>query len=679
MLLFIAVAGNAAGEPVELSDLDQAVSLAVMWKFQPGDNAGWAAPDYDHSGWRTIRIPTGFGRDDASGELAWYRLEIQVGPPGRGPTPEERADLRLALTIGKVDSAYEVFAGGVRLGGVGAMPPSPRMDYDRHGIYPVPPQAVDSEGRLVVALRVWKSPQTWSEIGGPHEGPFLLGREANLTRQQMLSELPAVFLAGLFMVVGLFHLELYRRRPQLPGYLWFFGCSTAFAAYSFLRTQWKYQLSDNFLLLKEVEYLMLFLLVAGFIQLVWPLLGLRIGRLLRAYQLLNVATGVLVAATPGVWLNMLVLPYWELSLLGLIVHGLWTIFRQAWSDHPEARIVAVGTIGSALAFLNDIGIDRGLIVGTRLVAFGFGFLILCLALSLANRFMRIHRELLVLRDDLERRVKERTQQLLEASQAKSRFLATMSHEIRTPLNGVIGLTELLLKTELAPEQRRYAEMTRDSGDILLTLIDDILDFSKIEAVGIGIKARPFRVREVVEQSVQLLAPKAAQAGIDLTLAIEPAVPEAVVGDPDRLRQILINLVGNAVKFTEEGEVRVGVDAGDGELRFRVADTGIGIPKDSRRYLFDPFTQVDGSDSRLHGGTGLGLAICRRLCAAMGGSIWLESEVGRGSTFYFTIRAAPADAPEVFEPPRHEAPRHEPPAVGRRGEEEGAAIPGGTRS
>ncbi len=653
LVLAIAAASQATAQPaVEMTDLDQTLSLAVDWRFQPGNDLRWAAPEFDDSDWLKIRIPTGFGRYDVKSEIAWYRLTVQIGPPGHGPTPEERSDLRLAVTIGKVDSAYEIFGGGIPLGGVGKLPPAPRMDYDRHGTYAVPPTAVDTNGRLVIALRVWKTSQTRGDVGSLHEGPFLLGREAALSRRELLSELPMLFLVGLFLVVGLFHLELYRRRPQQRGYLWFFCCSSAFAGYAFLRTQWKYTLSDglaelvhiDFLLLKEIEYLLLFALVAGFIQLVWPLVGLRIGPILRAYQMLNLGTGLIVSVTPGVRLNMLVLPYWELSLLVLIAYGVKAIFRQAWLDHPEARILAVGAIGSAFAFLNDIAIDRGFIVGPRLIAFGFAFLILSLAMSLANRFHRTHRELETLRHDLESRVEERTQQLLEASQAKSRFLATMSHEIRTPLNGVIGLTQLMLRTELSFEQRDYAQKTLKSGDALLALIDDILDFSKIEAGKLTLDERPFVLRDAIEQSLELLAPTAADKGLDLSFTIDSRVPEGLIGDPDRLRQILVNLIGNAVKFTERGAVHVAVECRGQQIYFRVEDTGVGIPENRLSQLFDAFTQVDAADRKLRGGTGLGLAICRRLCEAMGGTIWVESTVGQGSVFHFTLSAEETPVP-----------------------------------
>ena len=638
---------------VELSAVEEAVSLAVAWRFQPGDDLRWAEPNFDDSDWREVQIPTGFGRTDAKSELAWYRLEIQVGSKGRD-FAEERSDLRLAVTIGKVDSAYEVFAGGIRLGGVGRLPPSPRMDYDRHGIYAVPAAAIGPEGRLVVALRVWKSPHTRGDVGGPHEGPFLFGSEARLTRRELLSELPVLFLAGFFLVVGLFHLELFRRRPQQSGYLWFFCCSAAFAGYIFLRTQWKYVpseriasllgIDDHFLLIKEVEYFLLFALVGGFVQLIWPLLGLRIGPLLRTYQWLNLATGLMVSMIPGLRLNVLVLPYWELSLMVLIAYGIWMIFRQAWRNHPEARVLAVGTIGSVATFLNDIAIDRGLFVGPRIIPFGFAFLILSLALSLANRFHRTHHELETLRRDLESRVEERTRQLVEANQAKSRFLATMSHEIRTPLNGVIGLTQLMLRTALSREQRDYARKTLQSGDTLLALIEDILDFSKIEAGKLTLEAQPFLLRDAVEQSLDLLAPKAAEKGLDLSCTIAPQAPEAVIGDQHRLRQVLVNLIGNAVKYTEEGAIRVLAEAHGEQLHFQVEDTGIGIPEDRLDQLFDAFTRIEAADGKLRRGTGLGLAICRRLCEAMGGAIGVESKVGRGSVFSFTIQAAAAATP-----------------------------------
>ncbi len=233
-----------------------------------------------------------------------------------------------------------------------------------------------------------------------------------------------------------------------------------------------------------------------------------------------------------------------------------------------------------------------------------------------------------------------------ANLAKSQFLAMMSHEIRTPMNGVIGMTSLLLDSGLTPGQLDCVETIRGSGDALLTIINDILDFSKIESGRLELEDVEFNVRECVEGGLDLLAPKFAEKGVDLLYEIGDGVPGAVRGDPTRLRQVLVNLIGNAVKFTDEGEVvlslRSGAPAPDGRvmLEFAVRDTGIGIPPEGVARLFQSFSQVDASTTRKFGGTGLGLAISKRLAEMMGGAMGVESEVGRGSTFHFTIRAEP---------------------------------------
>ncbi len=651
LLLLAAAAATvhpAAAQPLEVTTLERPVSLAGSWRFQPGSDATWAAPELDDAAWAEIEVPGPWGsQGHRDAELAWYRRTLRLAPAALGPEP------RLGLTVGEVASSYRLYAGGVLLGGVGELPPEGRQEYDRHRTYAVPAHAIEPDGRLVLALAVWRAPAAGHRAGGITGGPLELGRLEDVTRRAVTRELPQLVLAAVFALIGLYHLQLYRRRPQLSVYFWYALVALNDAAFTFLSSQWRFLLGDSFIALKEAEYLARYLLPALFIQFLWPMLSRPIGRWLRLYQLSHVALAALVVATPGLDLNLITVRIWSFWVLPTIALAAGLILWRARAGDPEAHTLAFGGLVTCATFLNDIAVGQSLWQLPSLSPYGFAAFVLAMGISLSNRFTRVYKQLDRSRIELEERVARRTRQLDDAlhaaeagSRAKSQFLANISHEIRTPMNGVIGLADVLLLTELTPEQRRHLRTIGSSGRALMRVLDDVLELSELENGAVELAAVAFDLRRETRGILDLLAPTAVDKGIELALEWPEDLPTAVRGDPARLRQILLHLIGNAVKFTDSGGVTVKVERrrAEGErlrLGFEIRDTGIGFDATQLPRLCEAFTQADASHRRRHGGAGLGLRLAHELVERMGGHLEAESIPGEGSTFRFEVPLAAA--------------------------------------
>ncbi len=428
-------------------------SLVGQWRFQPGDDSAWAAPDHDDAGWASIQVPKSWGRQgfaDVYG-MAWYRTRVRVPWPSTDP---------LGLALGKIDSAYEVYVGGRRLGGVGRLPPTPAMEYDRHRLYVVPASTREPDGSVVIALRVWRADGKSAGAAGPVEGRFEIGPMDQVTEGALLEESWQLALVLLFAAVGVFHLTLRVLRTGTSAYGWFGLLAIESAIYAFLRSQWKYLLWDDFVLLKKAEHLMIYLVPATFLQFLWVFFDRPVPRGIRALQLLVLAGGIAIVAAPGLDLALAALPAVQIAALIAAAAGTVFIVPFVRAGDPEARLLGFGACCVVLTIGSDFLTERNVVVAPRLVVYGFAMLVFGMSLALANRFHRVLGEVDGLRRDLEQRVEVRTREL---STAYSQMEALALRD---------GLTALLNRRALQDRaQAALVAARRHQAPFAVALID----------------------------------------------------------------------------------------------------------------------------------------------------------------------------------------------------------------
>ena len=635
-LLYLLLIWTSAGvqAAVSVEDLAKPVSIAGVWQFQIGDEPGWAAPGLDDSNWKQAGMPSSASQDsvDYAG-MAWYRLTIQLDLGN----PAVREQLgALAVSLGAVRSAYEVYAGGRKLGGVGALPPEPEVVYDRYRTYPIPASAIDEQGKLVLAMRVWRASGEAEQ--NPYQGPFMLGNVGDLRSSELLNAIvPNFVMAVLYLAIGLYHLLIARRNPSMREFFWFGWFALALACYSFETSQFKYSFDLPFILHKKLEYFSLYMLPFLLAETLVRVIRIQLNRAGQAFIYVFVLFAIVVVVVPNLDIHYLTLPLFQAlaaawsAVLALIMA--W----HAWQGNRRARAMVGIILLGTFATVNYVTSDSSLQGTFYLLHFSFALIILFMAVVMANTYTATLAKLELSVEQRTADLQQSNQKLEEALAVRGQFLANMSHELRTPMNAIIGLTHLGLKTELTEQQRGYLTTVEQSAHALGGIIESIFDFSKLEAGELECVQQPFALSDVVARLAAGYRADAEEKGLDILFEQDPAIPPRLVGDALRLGQVLGHLTSNAIKFTEQGQVRFSVRLLEQSenrvtLEFALADTGIGLSAEQQAHLYESFSQGDTTNTRTRGGTGLGLAISQALARLMGGAITAESTQGVGSTF-----------------------------------------------
>ena len=644
LLLVIALPSFAA---VSVTNLAEPASIAGTWRVQAGDQPDWANPDLDDSAWSLTRVPAYLpeGLKGYSGML-WFRLNVQLDMNSASVREQLGA---LGITLGEVTSAYEVYAGGAKIGGVGKLPPQPVANYNATQTWSIPTSAVSASGKLVLALRVWRDPAIGAQgEAGPQTGPLLIGNSGQLHELRINQAFwPYLMLTSIYLAFGLYHLLIARRNPGLTEFFWFGMLSTALGIYTLETSQLKYFIDLPFHWHKKLEFLVLFLAPFFLSKTLLGATRTADNPITHGFNFVFVASFAAVLLLPyQTVLHYILTPFQYCALaLSIYIAGLMT--WRAMQGSRSARGVIVVLLLIIAALINDEILAEPLIGSGNLLYLSFAVMLVFIALMMAERYTAI---LHGLESAVSRRTKELQQanrELAQAAEIKSQFLATVSHEMRTPMNAILGMAHLGLKTNLDEQQRDYLTKLDQSAGDLQEIIDSILDFSKLQDGELECVALPFSPAFLVKELDRVWRGSIEAPGLEFIIDVDSALPPTLSGDSKRIKQVLGNFISNAIKFTEHGSVTLSIAVTEQaesavRLRFAVTDTGIGIDPGLHKKLFEAFTQADSSLTRQYGGAGLGLPIALHLVELMGGTVKVDSQPGQGSTFGFELQLAISD-------------------------------------
>ncbi len=541
--------------------------------------------------------------------------------------------------FGGVDTIYQLYIDGELAGGVGRFSPEGNVLTNHpHRSYPVPNKML-ADGELTLAVRIYRDGIQGPWFGGMFDGHFFFGDATAVMQREFWFVLPEIILIVISILVCTQSLLMFSGARHMTEYLWWGLFTLSIAVFNTLRSTF----------FGESYSVSMYSMELGFMLMGPPLL------LETVWRMMNVKPHLVARLIQGVFLVAILIVFvFHIPTVQVSITGVWFlgaplvflliggyVYREAFKRNSGAYELIFGITAAIAGVAVDITSTRLGLDLPPVARYGFLILVLSVSLQMSQRFARLNTR-------LEDMVTERTEllevknvELTHAMNARSQFLANMSHELRTPLHGIMGLLQLLSGTKLDAQQNDYVRKADGSSQMLLTLINEVLDFSKIEAGKLEFESVPFAVKDIVEQVRSTIGVRANEKQVPLNTMLEDQLP-TVVGDPLRLTQILVNLAGNAVKFTHYGHVEIKVECIDQTddaawLRFRVSDTGIGIEKERLKYLFEVFSQADTSTSRKFGGSGLGLAISQRLVRGMGGELDVESIPSVGSAFYFTLK------------------------------------------